>query len=191
ISLGTNLSTWPALLFTYLEPISVLIGAHVAFTDPVSFTARQLPLPLSASIISPPIPQTAILLAYSLGSVFPLLGLLNILCTAVTRDVRTTKFYLTILACGDMGHMYANYRGMWSAVFWDFRAYNEVMVGNVWITLFLWVNRVATLSGVFGRIRRTGELECFSGLGYAEIEYVYTLTIHNSGRRRRKEQNMP
>ena len=51
--------------------------------------------------------------------------------------------------------MYANYAGMGPDVFWDFGAYNEVMVGNVWITVFLWVNRVGTLMGVFGRLRRT------------------------------------
>jgi hypothetical protein len=86
--------------------------------------------------------------------VFLLLGALNILCTAVTRDVRTTRFYLMILACGDMGHLYANYLGMGNRVFWEFGGYNDVMVGNVLITVFLWVNRVATLAGGFGRIQR-------------------------------------
>lgn len=73
----------------------------------------------------------------------------------MTRDVHTTRVFLLILACGDVGHMYANYAGMGPDVFWDFGAYNEVMVGNVWITVFLWVNRVGTLMGVFGRLRRT------------------------------------
>jgi hypothetical protein len=87
--------------------------------------------------------------------VFLLLGTINVLCTAVTRDVRTTRYYLAILACGDVGHMYANYVGMGSEVFWGFGAYNEVMIGNVWITLFLWVNRLGTLSGAFGRLGRS------------------------------------
>ena len=83
-----------------------------------------------------------------------MLAALNILCTIVTRDVRTTRYYLAILACGDLGHLYANYLGMGNKIFWAFGAYNDVMMGNVYITLFLWLNRVATLAGVFGRIRR-------------------------------------
>jgi hypothetical protein len=83
-----------------------------------------------------------------------MLAALNILCTSVTRDVRTTRYYLMILACGDMGHMWANYIGMGSEVFWNFDSYNEVMMGNVAITVVLWTMRVLTLSGAFGRIGR-------------------------------------
>ena len=59
-----------------------------------------------------------------------------------------------ILACGDMGHMWANYIGMGSEVFCNFDSYNEVMMGNVAITVVLWTMRVLTLSGAFGRIGR-------------------------------------
>lgn len=83
-----------------------------------------------------------------------MLATLNILCTAITHDVRTTRYYLMILACGDMGHMFVNYVGMGSEVFWNFDRYNEVMVGNVAITVVLWTMRVLTLSGVFGRLGR-------------------------------------
>ena len=53
-----------------------------------------------------------------------------------------------------MGHMFVNYVGMGSEVFWNFDRYNEVMVGNVAITVLLWTMRVLTLSGVFGRLGR-------------------------------------
>jgi hypothetical protein len=135
--------------------VSELIGAYTAYSDPSTFVTRQLPLPPNAARIVPAAPQTAVLLAYTLGSLFMMLGAMNVLCTVVTRDVRTTRYYLALLACGDMGHLYANYLGMGSEVFWGFGAYSDVMMGNVYITLFLLVNRVATLAGVFGRIRRT------------------------------------
>lgn len=53
---------------------------------------------------------------------------------------------------GDVGHLWANYKGMGGEVFWAWRDYNEVMVGNVWVTVFLLGNRLATVSGVFGRV---------------------------------------
>jgi hypothetical protein len=134
--------------------VSELIGAYIAYSDPSAFVTSQLPLPPSAALIAPAAPQTAVILAFSLGSLFLMLGAMNVLCTVVTRDVRTTRYYLALLACGDMGHLYANYLGMGREVFWDFGAYNDVMMGNVYITLFLLVNRVATLAGVFGRMRR-------------------------------------
>ena len=166
MALGTNLPTWPAILFTYLEPskphfvscqteltipiVSTLLGTHAAYSDPTSFITRQLPLVAH----SPAPPQTAIILAYSLGSVFLLLCLLNILCTALTRDVRVTKYYLAMLMVGDLGHLYANYKGMGGDIFWGFGSYNEVMIGNVWVTAFLFAMRGLTLSGLFGQVGR-------------------------------------
>ena len=83
-----------------------------------------------------------------------LFALFSLLCTVITTDMRVTKYYLAILACGDMGHLYANYKGMGDAVFWDFGRYNEVMWGNVGITVFLWCFRILTLAGVFGGRRK-------------------------------------
>jgi hypothetical protein len=76
-----------------------------------------------------------------------------VLCTAVTRDVRVAKGYLLIIACGDLGHIYASYKVMGPAVFLNFNEYNDMMWGNIGASLFLHVNRLATLLGVFGRLR--------------------------------------
>ena len=97
-------------------------------------------------------PDAALLLSYSLGSIFLLLGGFAVLCTVVTREKRITKGYLLVAAAGDLGHLYANWKAMGPAVFWNFGAYNEIMWGNVAVTVFLHVNRLATVSGVFGRL---------------------------------------
>lgn len=112
---------------------------------------RQLPVSSTTAIAV--IPQTAVILAYSIGSLFLLLAGLNILCLAISRDVRVSRYFLVLLACADLGHLYANYLGMGKDHFWNFAEYNEVMVGNVWITIFLFVNRVSTLLGIFGTLR--------------------------------------
>lgn len=161
MALGTNLPFWPAVLFTYLEPISLsvvheptssladiysVLGWHAAWNSPHDFVARQLP---TAPIA---VPDAALLLSYSLGSIFLLLAGFAMLCTVITRETRITKGYLLVAAAGDLGHLYANWKAMGPTVFWDFGKYNEIMWGNVAVTVFLHVNRLATVMGVFGRI---------------------------------------
>lgn len=65
-----------------------------------------------------------------------------------------TKWYLFMVACGDIGHIYGCYKVMGPEVFWDFGGYNDMMWGNVGLTVFLNINRLATLAGVFGKIGR-------------------------------------
>ncbi|KAL6702644.1 hypothetical protein ACN47E_001267 [Coniothyrium glycines] len=154
MTLGTNLPVWPAIVFAYFEPVTTVIGFWAAVSDPTSFITRQLPS--SYTTVTDVMPRTSIILAYSLGSIFLLLAALNILCLVISRDARVSRYYLVLLASADIGHMYANYKGMGPEVFWDFRNYNEMMIGNIWITLFLFVNRVGTLAGIFGRLRALG-----------------------------------
>ncbi|KAF3007438.1 hypothetical protein E8E13_003691 [Curvularia kusanoi] len=170
-ALGTTaLPLWPALLFGYLEPcktsstlahpfyptksttpVSLLLGAHAAISDPLTFTASQLP-PSSSSTVSPAqhSPATT-LLAYTLGSLFLVIAGYALTCTVLTRDPNVTKYYLMFAACGDIGHLLANYHGMGARVFWAWEEWNAVMWGNIAVTVFLFANRVATLGGVFGR----------------------------------------
>jgi len=82
--------------------------------------------------------------------------MLSLLFTVVTRETRLTRYYLAAAAVGDLGHIYASYKVMGSEMFWDFGGYNDMMVGNVVVSAFLWVNRVLTLAGVFGRVGRVG-----------------------------------
>lgn len=80
--------------------------------------------------------------------------LLSLLFTVVTRESRLTKYYLTAAAVGDLGHIWASYHVMGAEVFWDVDGYNDMMVGNVVVSAFLWGNRVVTLLGGFGRVGR-------------------------------------
>jgi len=80
--------------------------------------------------------------------------MLSLLFTVVTRETRLTRYYLAAAAVGDLGHIYASYKVMGSEMFWDFGGYNDMMVGNVVVSAFLWVNRALTLAGVFGRVGR-------------------------------------
>ncbi|KAF2865934.1 hypothetical protein BDV95DRAFT_612176 [Massariosphaeria phaeospora] len=150
MALGTLLPFWPALVFTYLEPVSLILGFNAAFNSPSTFVTRQLPS-TAASSLAPVLPG-ALILSYTLSNIFLVLAALAILCTVVTRDARVAKAYLLIIACGDLGHIYSSYKVMGPDVFWNFGGYNDMMWGNIGVSAFLHVNRVATLLGVFGRV---------------------------------------
>ncbi|KAJ4349787.1 uncharacterized protein N0V89_008405 [Didymosphaeria variabile] len=148
MALGTVLPFWPALLFTYLEPISLILGWNAAWNSPSDFITKQLPTPTLV-----PVPDAALVLSYTTGNIFILLALLAVLCTAITRDARVAKYYLLFVAAGDLGHIFSSYKVMGPEVFWNFNQYNDMMWGNIGASAFLHVNRLATVLGVFGRIR--------------------------------------
>ncbi|KAH7078059.1 hypothetical protein BKA63DRAFT_440464 [Paraphoma chrysanthemicola] len=152
MALGTTLPFWPALVFTYFEPIALITGYYSALNDPSAFVTRQLPT--STALTSATVPSSAIVVTYSLANVFLLLAGLAVVCTVITREGRVTKWYLFMVACGDLGHIYASYKVMGSDVFWNFSDYNDMMVGNVLVSAFLHVNRGLTLIGAFGRVGR-------------------------------------
>lgn len=126
--------------------MSLIIGAQAAIATPSTFVTSQLPSYNPTDPVSPAV----VIVAYTLGSLFFLLAGYALTCTVLTRDPNVTKYYLIFAACGDLGHLAANYAGMGSAVFWAYREWNEVMWGNIAVTIFLFLNRVATVSGLFG-----------------------------------------
>jgi hypothetical protein len=132
--------------------VSLIFGWNEAFYNASDFVSRQLPNTATTAIT--PIPSSAILLSYSVANIFVLLAGIAILCTVITRDANVTKWYLGIVACADIGHIYASYKVMGPQVFWEFGGYNDVMWGNIGFSALLHVNRVATLLGVFGRVGR-------------------------------------
>ncbi|KAF2654465.1 hypothetical protein K491DRAFT_693776 [Lophiostoma macrostomum CBS 122681] len=154
MALGTVLPFWPALLFTYLEPIALLLGTNSAFSSPSAFVTTQTPSPtsLSEKIAPVTVPDGALILAYTSGNIFILLALLAVICTAVTRESRVAKAYLLAVAIGDLGHIYASWRVLGKETMLNFGGYNDMMWGNIGASAFLHVNRLATILGVFGRI---------------------------------------
>ncbi|PSN67397.1 hypothetical protein BS50DRAFT_634769 [Corynespora cassiicola Philippines] len=147
MALGTVLTFWPALLFTYLEPIALLLGWRSAFTEPSDFVTKQAP----TTSLSP-VPTGALILSYTTGNIYFLLAALAVLCTAITRESRVAKWYLFMVAMADLGHIYSSYKGMGQEAFLNFNDYTDLMWGNIGVSAFLHVNRIATVLGVFGRI---------------------------------------
>ncbi|KAF2027406.1 hypothetical protein EK21DRAFT_33200, partial [Setomelanomma holmii] len=148
MALGTTLPAWPALVFAYFEPISLVLGFYTALSNPSAFVTAQIP---TTSSTLTPVPPSALILANTLGNIYALLAGLAVVCTFITREPRVTWWYLFFVACGDIGHLYASYAVMGRDVFLDVGGWNAMVWGNVGVTAFLHVNRGLTIVGAFGK----------------------------------------
>ncbi|KAJ5124192.1 uncharacterized protein N7515_008017 [Penicillium bovifimosum] len=142
----TILPTWPHILFGVLEPISLALGSFFPLYDLPGFISGQTP--------TIPAPETlhasSVALAYQLGNVYSLMALVGVGVCHATTEPRVLRNYLIGLAIGDIGHVYATYLGMGWDAFTDVAAWNALTWGNVGVTTFLFINRLAYFTGVFG-----------------------------------------
>ena len=69
-----------------------------------------------------------------------------------TPHPEVARRYLIAVALGDLGHVYAAYRGLGDTIFWDLSKWNDMAYGNIGFTLFLHINRWLTVANIFGRL---------------------------------------
>lgn len=67
-------------------------------------------------------------------------------------DSAVARGYLVVVAIADLGHIYSSYLGMGEKYFLDLNSWNQMAWANIGVSVFLCLNRLATVSGVFGRI---------------------------------------
>jgi hypothetical protein len=89
-----------------------------------------------------------------INNIFLLLAAMAVICCWTTH-ASISRWYLIAVALGDLGHIYATYCGMGPAAFWDVSGWNDLVWGNVGASLFLHVNRWATVLGLFGPLKET------------------------------------
>lgn len=130
------------------------MGTRLALLDPSDFLARQIPNgkdPLSTS---------AEIIVLQVGNMYWLLAALAVLICFFSTP-KATRGYLLIVAVADLGHIWAVYQGMsrgsgGAAQFWDWRGWNDMVAGNVGVSLFLCFNRVTTVLGLWGPFKGEG-----------------------------------
>jgi hypothetical protein len=130
------------------------MGTRLALLDPADFLARQIPNgkdPLSTS---------AEIIVLQVGNMYWLLAALAVLICFFSTP-KAARGYLLIVAVADLGHIWAVYQGMsrgsaGAAQFWDWRGWNDMVAGNVGVSLFLCFNRVMTVLGLWGAFRGEG-----------------------------------
>lgn len=124
------------------------MAVFTVFKDPQDYTYQQYPsaLPQSLSFGS-------LIITYQLGNVFGLLAGLAVVCCFL-GDAAVVRGYLIVVAIADVGHIYSSYLGMGEKYFFDLNLWNQMAFANIGVSAFLCLNRLATVLGLFGRIRR-------------------------------------
>ena len=87
---------------------------------------------------------------YQLANVYALLAALALVCCVFTSSPKVTRNYLAVVALADLGHCWATYQGLGYARTIDIANWNDMTWGNYGASLFLFVNRVGYLLGLFG-----------------------------------------
>lgn len=148
------------LLFLYVEPLSVLVGAFYAAVRP-SYYLDQIHIPSAPSVLlaqvsSDPFDPTVLAGAVplgtetalrQLGSVYLLLALNEFLILRFTSDLRVWRMLLLTMLIGDFGHLWAC-RGLGSEYYWQWWAWNAMGWGNIAFVYLLAIARIAFLLNV-------------------------------------------
>lgn len=126
--------------------------AYIAIIqDPKDFYASQVPTVADAAEVA--FPAQAELLLGLLHNVYLMISGLAVVC-CWTSDRTVVRNYLLVVALADLGHIYAVYKVFGYSHFMDLGSWNDTTWGNVGVSAFLHVNRLATVLGVFGRVGR-------------------------------------
>lgn len=116
--------------------------------DSTTYYAKQVPDP---SFLHSIIPAPALSVTLQLVNVLLLLAAFAIIC-CFTNHSDIVKKYLFVVALADLGHIYAVYCGMGEEYFWNPNKWNDMTCGNIGMSVFLNINRWATLLGLFGKV---------------------------------------
>ncbi|KAF4965971.1 hypothetical protein FSARC_6280 [Fusarium sarcochroum] len=134
--MASSLPTFPRVVFTIIEPISLVAGFVGAVIDPAWFIGEQAPQKngIGAS-------DNSIIVTWQLGNLYLLLAFIGVAVLSTTTEVKVVKAYLIALLLGDIGHVgFSSYGLGWersmSPVKWNAMAWGNIaMTVDVWITL--------------------------------------------------------
>lgn len=182
--MATILPPIPRLVFTILEPISLLAGALAPVLDPTTFVTSQIPannpslpsssstssalsklsslLPKSSTVqqrMSADLLPTEHVLALQLGNAYLLLMFIGLAVLNTTTEARVVRAYIWALWLADIGHVGVTAWMMGFAGTVNVAAWTPVMWGNIAATIFLFATRSAYLAGYLGQdtVTRDGE----------------------------------
>lgn len=88
-------------------------------------------------------------LAFQLANMYGVAFLLSVGICYSTTDPKVLRNYIFCLALGDVGHCYVTYVAMGREAFLDIARWNLLTWGNLGVSAFLVVGRVAYLLGAF------------------------------------------
>ncbi|KAB8203013.1 hypothetical protein BDV34DRAFT_142486 [Aspergillus parasiticus] len=141
---------WPHFLFRVFEPLSCFGGYIFPLLDLNKFIVDSTPNVPAPETIHP----SSVVLAGQLGNIYAVLGLLSFLIHHNTTDPKVFRNYILAYVFSDINHLYATYRGVGWDTFVDPWAWQNLLTwGNIGMTVFMLVNRILFLLGVFGNAK--------------------------------------
>ncbi|RDL36053.1 Uncharacterized protein BP5553_06665 [Venustampulla echinocandica] len=139
----------PRLVFTVLEPISLLAGAVAPFVSPEWFIAEQI-----AFSTAGPVTANARMVAYQLGNIYLLLAMVGIAVLSSTTEAKVVRNYLVALWLADISHVAITSYILGPELLLDIANWNPMTWGNIGATVLLFATRTAYLLGLFGPDRK-------------------------------------
>ncbi|KAF5682691.1 hypothetical protein FDENT_7543 [Fusarium denticulatum] len=143
--MASSLPTFPRIVFTIIEPISLVVGFAGTVIDPAWFIGEQSPQKNDGDA-SP----NSIVVAWQLGNLYLLLALIGVAILSTTTETRVVRSYLVALWLADIGHVGFSSYGIGRDMLLSPLQWNAMTWGNVGMTLFLFFTRTAYLTGFFG-----------------------------------------
>lgn len=121
--MASQLPTFPRIVFTILEPLSLLSGAGGAILQPAWFISQQIPSPVPVEST-----EQSRLVAQQLGNCYFILFLVVVGVLSSTSELKVVRSYLLGLWIADIGHIGITALGLgydhtlavgqWNAVTW-------------------------------------------------------------------------
>lgn len=138
----------PRIIFTILEPISLLAGYLAPLLNTSKFVSSQVPNAIPTALTS-----TNRVLALQLGNCYGLVGLIGVGVLYATSEPKVVRNYIIACAIADVGHLWATYAAIGHESFMNVWSWNDMAWGNIGITASLLVFRILYLMGLFGQDR--------------------------------------
>ena len=146
----------PRIVFTVLEPISLLAGFLAPILDTSHFVSTQMP-ETSPYVAAHALTPAERILALQLGNVYGLIGMIGVGVLYATHEAKVVHNYMVACAIADVGHLWVTCAVMGINEFCDILSWNEMAWGNIGITAMLFVSRMLYLAGALGddRVEKT------------------------------------
>ncbi|KAB2580596.1 hypothetical protein BFW01_g3528 [Lasiodiplodia theobromae] len=148
--MASSLPTLPRIVFTIIEPISLVAGFLGPLVSPQFFAASQLAT-TKAAAEAHELTATEHILALQLGNAYLLLGFLGVFILNTTLDLPTVRAYLAALWLGDIGHVLITAWGLGLKGTFNIFGWNAVTWGNIGFTVMLFALRSLYFLGVFDK----------------------------------------
>jgi hypothetical protein len=131
------------LVFLWLEPVSIFVGAVYAHL----LQSTYLNLTHAASAPAAAVPVSTSIVLTQLANLYLGLGMLEASVLRTSSELKVWRAFLLVLLIADLGHLYSVAPvGSW--VYWQYWRWNAIDWGNVPFVYFLAITRSCLLLGL-------------------------------------------